>query len=221
MTKYIPEYLAGTRAYSKKYYPFNDAKFITRAKRNFKSKGDAALSAMKSLCETYLNMDHANLEFLVGGIIDTALSDDSYNGMFFTGEKWISKDLLEQEKQYNLQAFLLSVWYDIITEYNDVSEAQGAYEAWTDQSNALAIQTTIGDRFIGKIHVSTDNVKFIKPKASSKKKKLQRNISRDTLIRKAVLCRLLCRILHRLLYRLLHRILSRLLCRLLRRILPQ
>ena len=139
--------------------------------------------------------------------IDTALSDDSYNGMFFTGEKWISKDLLEQEKQYNLQAFLLSVWYDIITEYNDVSEAQGAYEAWTDQSNALAIQTTIGDRFIGKIHVSTDNVKFIKPKASSKKKKLQRNISRDTLIRKAVLCRLLCRILHRLLYRLLHRIL--------------
>ena len=32
LTKYIPEYLAGTRAYSRSYYPFNDAKFITRAK---------------------------------------------------------------------------------------------------------------------------------------------------------------------------------------------
>ena len=167
LTKYLPKYLDGTRPYSKNCYPFNDAKFITKARNRFTNKGELELAAMKNFCYEYLNMDSSNLEFLVGGIIDTALADDSFKGLLFTGSKWITKDLLEQETEYNLQAFLLSVWYHIVVTYNNAGDAQGAYEAWTDRANPLTIKTTIGDRFVDKIHVNTDDVQFIKLNAKA------------------------------------------------------
>ena len=185
LTKYLPEYLEGERPNSKTCYPFNDARFITRVRNRFNSKGALALTAMKKFCDDYLNMDSSNLEFLLGGIIGTALEDDSFNGMFFTGSKWLSKDSLKSElveagvlgntgslkskPEYNLQAFLLSVWYYILTVYNNAGDAHGAYSAWTDQSNLLTVKTTIGDTFLDKIRVNIDDVSFIKFNAKSSK----------------------------------------------------
>ena len=185
LTKYLPAFLEGERPYSKTCYPFNDAKFITRVRNRFNSKGALAMTAMKKFCDDYLNMDSSNLEFLIGGIIGTALEDDSFNGMFFTGNKWISKASLRDElieagvlgdagnlkvkPEYNLQAFLLSVWYYILTAYNNAEDAQGAYSAWTDQSNLLTIKTTIGDTFVDRIKINTDDVGFIKLNAKSSK----------------------------------------------------
>ena len=178
LTKYLPAYLEGERPYSRTCYPFNDAKFITRVRNRFNSKGAVALTAMKKFCDDYINMDSSNLEFLIGGIISTALEDDSFNGMFFTGNKWLSKDALKNElleagvlgnsgnlkskPEYNLQAFLLSVWYYILTVYSNAEDAYGAYSEWTDQSNLLTVKTTIGDTFVDRIQVNIDDVSFIK-----------------------------------------------------------
>lgn len=161
LSQYMSKFMEGSRAYSKRYYPFNTAAFQSTVALRMEEDYTGALNAMKQLCETYLDMGNPlALRLLVGGIIETMLADGSFaNTLTFNGQQIDKASLAEQDK-ISLLPFLVDVWVLIVTAHHNSKEAVDTYEHWTADDGRPGfpptITTQIGEKIAKKLTVSTE-----------------------------------------------------------------
>ena len=132
LSQYISKFLDGSRPYSSTYYPFKAAAFQSAVSLRMEKDYSGSLNAMGRLCETYLDMANpAAICFLVGGIIETILVDDSFaDTLTFNGQQ-IDKASLAERDKISLFPFLVDVWTLIVTAHHNSKEAADTYEQWT------------------------------------------------------------------------------------------
>lgn len=161
LASYMSSFMNGERPYSKTYYPFDTVVFQHTVNCHLNESKSRMLSAMDKLCKEYFNMDDdTSLRFLVGGLIETILLDDTFNDSFTFPGYPIAKTDLVRLTTIPLQSFLLDVWYLVVTQHHNSAEGAETYEQWTaDDGRAGAppsILTTIGDKMMKNITVSTE-----------------------------------------------------------------
>lgn len=162
LRQYISRYLKGDRTNSKTYYPFKESGFRSGADYRIKNDYDNALSEMDTLCRTYLKFDNdPTLHLLVGGLVSLILKDNSIpaSATFYTGLKTVTRAELQNEEDFVLQPFLLSVWHFIVMHFPEAKDGAETYMRWTADAgggNPRTITTSWGTKRAEMIHVTKD-----------------------------------------------------------------
>lgn len=159
LASYFSKYLSGDPPRSPAYLPFSNPAYQHGLESRIADDYPAVLRQMDRFCRTYLTQENYPLRLLVGGLVDTILADDSFDGEFDVGGKTVGKEDLSRETNFLLQPFLVSVWSNILINHPDTSEGAEAYLAWTEDAGyntAREITTNIGAERAKKIAVSTD-----------------------------------------------------------------
>ena len=162
LRQYISRYLKGERTNSKTYYPFKESGFRSGADYRIKNEYDAALSEMDTLCRTYLKFDNDSaMHLLVGGLVSLILKDNSIptNATFYTGHKYVTRVELQDEEDFVLQPFLLSVWHYIVMHFPEAKDGAETYMRWTADAgggNPRTITTSWGTKRAEMIHVTKE-----------------------------------------------------------------
>jgi hypothetical protein len=162
LRQYISRYLKGDRTNSKTYYPFKESGFRSGADYRIKNDYDNALSEMDTLCRTYLKFDNdPALHLLVGGLVSLILKDNSIpaSATFYTGLKTVTRAELQNEEDFVLQPFLLSVWHFIVMHFPEAKDGAETYMRWTADAgggNPRTITTSWGTKRAEMIHVTKD-----------------------------------------------------------------
>lgn len=131
LSQYVSQYMDGSRPFSSAYYPFDSVVFQEEARSRLEDDYIRALLDMKEFCHKYLRVDNDFLmRFLVAGIIETALSDETF-------------EFQEDGTKYNLYVFLLDIWKQILTRSFNAMEGAGTYRAWTKPAGAGRPRTII------------------------------------------------------------------------------
>lgn len=162
LRQYISQYLKGERTNSKAYYPFKESGFRSGADYRIKNDYDNALAEMDTLCRTYLKYDNdPAMHLLVGGLISLILKDNSIHSSasFFTGHKTVTRAELQNEVDFILQPFLLSVWHYIVMHFPEAKEGAETYMRWTADAgggNPRTITTSWGTKRAEMIRVTKE-----------------------------------------------------------------
>ena len=160
LRQYISQYLKGERTNSKTYYPFKESGFRSGADYRVKNDYDNALSEMDKLCRTYLKFDNDSaMHLLVGGLVSLIMKDNSIPvaASFYTGHKTVTRAELQNEEDFILQPFLLSVWHVIVMHFPEAKDGAETYMRWTADAgggNPRTITTGWGTKKAEKIHVT-------------------------------------------------------------------
>jgi hypothetical protein len=162
LRQYISKYLKGERTNSKTYYPFKESGFRSGADYRLKNDYENALAEMDTLCRTYLKFDSdPAMHLLVGGLVSLILKDNSIpaSASFYTGHKTVTRADLQNEVDFILQPFLLSVWHFIVIHFPEAKEGAETYMRWTADAgggNPRTITTSWGTKRAETIHVTKD-----------------------------------------------------------------
>lgn len=162
LRQYISQYLKGDRTNSKTYYPFKESGFRSTADYTIKNNYNTALSKMDSVCRTYLKFDNdAAMHLLAGSLIALILKDSSIpaDTTFNTGHKVVTREQLQNEEDFILQPFLLSVWHYIVVNKPEAKEGAETYMNWTADAgggNPRTITTRWGSKRADMIHVTKE-----------------------------------------------------------------
>ena len=148
IASYFSKFLKGKIQSRTTYFPFENATFKSGLKVRITEEYEAVFEQMDIFCRKYLNLDNWHCRLLVGGLVDTILADDTFDGEFNTGEMIIGKEGLRNARHFVLQDFLISVWNNILIDNLDISDGAATYESWM-KSNGLhsvaSIVTNIGE----------------------------------------------------------------------------
>ncbi len=157
LSSYFSQYLSGTLPYSPMYFAFNTPAVQHGLSVRIQNEYPTVLEEMDAFYRKYLQTTPFDRCLLVGGLVDTILADDSFEGVFETGAKTVTKAELDQETQFILQPFLVSVWNNILVNHPDASEGGDTYMEWTKETGynkPRQTVTTIGTERAKKITVS-------------------------------------------------------------------
>lgn len=179
LSSYFSKYLQGQMPYSKTYFPFDTFEFQQGLQNRINEDYPSVLLDMNKFCDKYLQKSDLALKNLVGGLVEAILEDDSFDGYFDIGGRWVKKVELPEISEFTLQPFLVSIWNTIVSRYPDASEGAETYREWTKHESANTpdiITTHIGKETALKIRVKTDlpelkqsNVEGKKPDFGEKK----------------------------------------------------
>lgn len=159
LSSYFSRYLKGEIISSPMYFAFNTPAYQHGLATRIQDDYLAVLHEMDRFCHKYLRSSDVDRRQLVGGLVDAILADSTFNGRFDTGEKWVDKTNLNNEKHFILQPFLVSVWNTILEKYPDASEGAETYMDWTEEiayGKPRETTTAIGTERAKKIAVSVD-----------------------------------------------------------------
>lgn len=159
LSTYFSEYMLGKRAYSNTYFPFDKLDFQRGLQTRIKNDYHAVLTQMDEFCKKYLSMTDLSLRQLIGGIVETIQADDTFDGSFDVGGRWVRKEELGEINEFSLHPFLASVWSIILSDYPDASEGTETYLAWTKsvgEKSPKYITTRIGTDRAMKIKVNVE-----------------------------------------------------------------
>lgn len=159
LSTYFSEYLQGKRIYSKTYFPFDKLDFQRGLQTRIKNDYHTVLTQMDKFCKKYLSMTDLSLKQLIGGIVEAILDDDTFEGSFDIGGRWVRKEELREINEVSLQPFLVSVWSTILSDYPDASEGTETYLSWTKIIGGRSpryIMTKIGTDTAMKIKVNVE-----------------------------------------------------------------
>ncbi len=151
------KYLQGQMPYSKTYFPLDSLEFQMGLEMRIKEDYSAVLAQMDEFCKKYLSQAELTQRYLVGGIVEAILEDETFEGSFDVGERWVNKTELAEVKEFSLQPFLVSVWNTIVSNYHDVREGSETYRKWTKHEGDKTpdtITTQIGRKTAMSIKVS-------------------------------------------------------------------
>lgn len=165
LSSYFSRYLKGELISSPMYFAFNTPAYQHGLATRIQDDYPAVLCEMDCFCRKYLRPSDVDRRQLVGGLIDTILADSTFRGRFDTGNKWVDKADLDNERDFILQPFLVSVWNTILEKYPDASEGAETYMDWTEEiaySKPRETTTAIGAERAKKIAVSADLPEEIK-----------------------------------------------------------
>lgn len=157
LASYFSKLLAGDPPNSPTYLPFSS--YRNGLKMRMKQERTTVLWEMDRFCRKYLAFDSMSNSQLVAGLIDVILDDTSFDGEFDIGDRIVSKEELEATDKINLQAFLCSVWSQVLSSYPDTSDGADTYISWTEDAGyntARTITTDIGFERAQNISVYTD-----------------------------------------------------------------
>lgn len=162
---YFSKYLAGDAPYGK-YLPFQQAEcqygLDTRIAENYPS----VLREMDHFCDTYIKKDSFARRLLIGGIVDTILDDDSFVGEFNIGDRFVTREELNNIDSFHLQSFLISVWNTILKDHPDTAEGIETYNLWASSNgynSPKELNSDIGAERAKKIRVSSENCSVDQP----------------------------------------------------------
>jgi len=147
LASYFSKYLSGEKPFSPAYFDFQSPIISHGLDERIRADYPVVLDEMQRFCDQYLCDDDATLQYLVAGLIDAILQDDTFSGEFDVGSERVSKEELDYIKQVSLYPFLISVWNQILLNHQDASEGKDTYEAWTSPdgyNTPRRIVTTIG-----------------------------------------------------------------------------
>lgn len=84
--------------------------------------------------------------------------DETFDGSFDIGGRWVQKAELSAISEFSLLPFLLSVWNIIVSSYPDTSDGAETYRMWTKpiKNKPDAITTSIGRETAMRIKVKVD-----------------------------------------------------------------
>lgn len=150
LSKYFSEFMSGARPNSHTAYPFLEPTFTHKFKIRMQCEYGGVLKEMDVFCHRYLDYNNdSSMKQLVAGLTIAIDEDPTIpkNTQFNTGTSTIRKKDLLKHRDFKLQPFLLSIWYYLVTEKPDASEAKQTYLDWTGEAetnSAPPITTTIG-----------------------------------------------------------------------------
>ena len=159
LSTYFSAYLQGKRPFSDRYFPFDKLDFQCGLQMRIKNDYHAVLTQMNEFCNKYLNMSDLALRQLVGGLVDAILDDETFNGSFDVGGRWVDKEELDDICEFTLQPFLVSVWSTILSDYPDAAEGADTYSDWTREAGGKSpryIRTPIGTDRAKRIKVNVE-----------------------------------------------------------------
>lgn len=158
LSSYFSKYLKGELPYSQKYLPFNSSFYQTGLQMRIDEEYPTVLAEMDAFFQKYLQKTDGVLRNLVGGLVETILVDETFDGSFDIGGRWVQKAELSAISEFSLLPFLLSVWNIIVSSYPDTSDGAETYRMWTKpiKNKPDAITTSIGRETAMRIKVKVD-----------------------------------------------------------------
>ena len=144
----LPTYMSGFKAgnsrfaNSKTYFPFAGSVCRGAYIKTMADDKEAALNRMQALCDKYLDLKSgANKELLAGGLIEL-LQSEGLDPVFDFGscQKPISE--IETIEEISLYPFLLSVWYYVVVNLPDSTEA-ACFNESIGEATAAKISVTL------------------------------------------------------------------------------
>jgi len=161
LSQYFSQFMNGSRPDSS-VIPLNNPAFQNRFQLRMASSPEEVLAQMDNFCRTYLKYDDPlSMQQLVSGLSIAIYNDPTIPGstVFQSGFGPVTKAELKDHRSFILQPFLLSVWFYLVTEKPNVSEAEKTYADWTgeaDPNTAPPITTSVGFLHAGEFSVTID-----------------------------------------------------------------
>lgn len=115
------------------FFRLNDRSAITAFKSRFNENYSELLNEMHKLTMAFIEINTSTKkdEYLIKALIETIIQDDEIdpNQKFYIGQT-ITKKEFSQIKDICVPAFLLGIWFFVLTEVKDIKIGQETFEKW-------------------------------------------------------------------------------------------
>lgn len=132
------------------FFHLNDRSAKATFKLRFNENYSELLNEMEELVNKYIetNTSAKKDEYLVKALIETIIQDEGidYNQEFNIG-KIVTRKEFDRIKDINLSAFLLGIWYFVLTEIENIKIGQETFERWCPKQSGgrREYKQTIGE----------------------------------------------------------------------------